>query len=220
LSKIGRLLFTIASNSRLSISITLCCASTITCTSMDCCTSTSTTFSSPTSVYPVYASTKLYSTTSSSSNSSMNIGSIDVALGPIYFLARQLLLLMRKNSTIDVQVLYVTWIIICANYIFSLYAFPFTHSEDDDECSGDLTDNGWIFNTPSFFVIPNYSYTFVLLNNSTSSSYLRLCSLLCVSFSFVILYNFSIALFAFMLLRTLELWKRTQLPTTNTNYFR
>jgi hypothetical protein len=34
----------------------------------------------------------------------------------------------------------------------------------------------------------------------TSSSCLHMCSLFCVSFSFVILYNFSIAFFALMLM--------------------
>jgi hypothetical protein len=115
LSKIGHLLFTTASNSCLSISITLCCAFVIAYTSMDFCTFASKTFSSPASVYVVYASRKFYSTASSSYDSLMNIGSTDVTLGPICFHAHQLLLLLHKISTVDVLVLYVSWMIICAN---------------------------------------------------------------------------------------------------------
>jgi len=65
----------------------------------------------------------------------------------------------------------------------------------------------------------NYSSIVVLFNNSISCSCLHLCSLLCVSFSFTIFCSFSITFFALMLLWTLELRKRTQLPTINTNYF-
>jgi hypothetical protein len=36
-------------------------------------------------------------------------------------------LLLLKNSTADVPVVFISWIIICTNYIFSLYAFPSTH---------------------------------------------------------------------------------------------
>jgi hypothetical protein len=35
-----------------------------------------------------------------------------------------------------------SWIILCTNCIFSLYTFPSTHFEDDDECSDNLTANG------------------------------------------------------------------------------
>jgi hypothetical protein len=84
---------------------------------------------------------KVLSTTSSSFDSSMNIGSIDVALNLVCFLGHQLLLLMCKNSTTDVPILYISRIIVCANYIFSLYVFPSTHSEDDDECGSDLITN-------------------------------------------------------------------------------
>ncbi len=63
------------------------------------------------------------------------------------------------------------------------------------------------------------SSTSVLFNNSASSSYLRLCSLLCTSFSFDILCSFSITLSALILLWTPKFWKCTQLPTTNTICF-
>ncbi len=110
--------FAIAFDSHFSISIALHCASAIICTSMDyytsiCtsmngCTSASTTLSSPTSIYIVCASTKCYSTPSSSSNSSMNTGSTNVTFGLICSLACQLLLLWHKNSNIDVLILYIS----------------------------------------------------------------------------------------------------------------
>jgi hypothetical protein len=66
-----------------------------------------------------------------------------------------------KNSISDVLVLYISWIIIYANCIFSLYTLPSSHFEDDGECGGDLTTNGWIFNTPSHYVLFNsYSIFF------------------------------------------------------------
>jgi len=71
-----------------------------------------------------------------------HIRSINVALGPVYLLACQRHLLLRKNSTTDVLVVFMFWIIICANYIFTLYAFLSAHPEDDDECDGNLTANG------------------------------------------------------------------------------
>jgi hypothetical protein len=111
------------------------------------------------------------------------------------------------------------WIIIFANYIFSLYTFPCAHSKDDDECDNDLIGNGWIFNTPSLSTLFNSSSTFVFLNNSASSSCLCVCSLLCASFSLAIFYNFSMAICALMLLWIPKLWKHTQLLTTNVNCF-
>ncbi len=126
---------------------------------------------------------------------------------------------LQKNSTSDVPIISMFYIIICANCIFLLYTFPFAHSEDDDECCGDLIANGWIFDTPSLSTFLNSSSTFVLFNNSTSSSCLHLCSFLCTSFSLAIIYNFSMAFFALMLLWTLELQKRAQFPATSANYF-
>ncbi len=123
-----------------------------------------------------------------------------------------------KIESENVLVIFISRFIICANCIFSLYAFPFTHFEDDEECNNDLTTNGWIFDMPSCFALHNSFFVFILFNNF-SSSYLHLCSLLYTSFSFVILYSFSITLFALMLMRTLELWKCSQLPTTNKNHF-
>jgi len=152
LSRIVHLLFAIASTSPCSISITFCCASTNVYTSMACCTfnctfvdncsSFVTTFSSLASFYIVCASTKCYSLASSSSDSSMHIRSIDVALSPVYFLAHQHHLLLHKNSSANVPVVSMSRIIVYANYIFSLYVFPSTHFEDVDECGGDLTTNG------------------------------------------------------------------------------
>jgi len=98
LSMIAHLLFITTSNSRLSISIALCYAFAIASTFVDCCISTSTMLSSLASVFVIYASTKCYSTTSSSSNSSMNIRSTNVIPSHVYSLARQPLLLLRKNS--------------------------------------------------------------------------------------------------------------------------
>jgi hypothetical protein len=77
----------------------------------------------------------------SSSDSSMNTRSINVTPNLVYYFSCKLLLLMWKNSTIDVLVLYISWIIVCTNCISSLYIFPSTHFEDDDECNGDLIPN-------------------------------------------------------------------------------
>jgi hypothetical protein len=149
----------------------------------------------------------------------MNIGSINVALNDVYSLACQCLLLFCKNSTTNVLVVFMSWIIIYANCIFSLYTFPFAHSKDDDECGGNLIANGWIFNMPSLSTLFDSFYTSVFFNNSTSSSYLYVCSLFCNSFSFVVLYSFSMAFFAFMLLWTPKFQKHAQLPATKINCF-
>jgi hypothetical protein len=116
LSRITRLLFAIAFDSHFSISIAFRCVFAIICSSMDyytsiCtsmngCTSASITFFTPASIYIVCASTKNYSTPSFSFDSSMNTRSTNVTLGPIYSLARQLLLLLHKNSNVDVPILY------------------------------------------------------------------------------------------------------------------
>jgi len=214
-SRIARLLFTIGFDSRLSISIALRCVFAITYTSMDGYTSTSTMFSFLASICIICASTNCCSTTLSSFDSSMNTSSIDVALHPTCYLVCQFLLLLHRNSITNVLVLYILWIIICTNYIFSLYVFPSTHSENDDECGNDLTTNDWIFNKPSNFTLFNSSFASFFLNNSTSSSCFCLCSLFCTSFSSIILYSFLIAFFALMFLWSPELWKRSQLPTRN-----
>ncbi len=117
-SMIARLLFATTSDSHLSIFIGLCCPFAITYTSMDYYTATytfvdgcifaPTMFSSLTSVCAIYASTKCYSTTLSSSNFSMNIGSTNVIPSLVYFLARQPLLLMHKNSTANVLVVFMS----------------------------------------------------------------------------------------------------------------
>jgi hypothetical protein len=141
----------------------------------------------------------------------MHIGSINVTHIPVYYLTCQHHLLLLKNSTINVLIISMSWIIVYANCIFTLYTFPSTHSEDDDECDDDLTSNSWIFNTPLFALL-NSSSAFVLLNNFAFSSFLHLCSLLYTSFSFVIHCNFSIALSTSILLWTPKLWKCAQLP--------
>ncbi len=166
LSRIACLLFVTTFNSCLSISIAFHRTSTIVCTSVDCCISASTTFSSPTSICIIYASTKYYSIASSSSDSSMNTRSTNVVPGPVCYLTHQLLLLLHKNSIVDVPLLYILWIIVYTNCIFSLYVFIFAHSEDDDECDNDFTTNCWIFNTPSIStLLNNYSSIFVIFNN-------------------------------------------------------
>jgi hypothetical protein len=114
LSKIVRFLFAIASASHCSISITLHCASAILCTFVACCTfnytfvdsysSFTTTFFSLVSFCIIYASTKCCSLASSSSGFSMHI---NVALGPVCFLACQRCLFLCKNSTIDVLIIFV-----------------------------------------------------------------------------------------------------------------
>jgi hypothetical protein len=110
-------------------------------TFVDSCSSFATMFSSLASFYIVYASTKCYSSASFSSNFSTHIKSIDVAPNHVYFLTHRGRLLLRKNSSIDVLIVSMSLIIVCANYIFSLYAFLSAHSKDDDECDGDLTTN-------------------------------------------------------------------------------
>jgi hypothetical protein len=160
---------------------------------------------------------KWWSSALFSSNSSMHTKSIDVAFGPICSLAHQHHLLLRKNWTIDVLVVFMSWIIICTNCIFTLYDFPFPHSKHD-ECDSDLTANSWIFNTPLFTPLNSFSI-FVLFNNFVSSFYLRLYSLLCASFSLTIHCSFSIALSTPILLWIPKLRKCTQLPTININCF-
>ncbi len=87
------------------------------CTSMACYTSNallwivvfsfSTTFSTLTSLYIVYASTKCCCSASSSSDFSMHIKSTNVALGLVCSLAHQDHLLLCKNSTTNVLVIFV-----------------------------------------------------------------------------------------------------------------
>ncbi len=212
------LLFATISTSSYFISIALHYAFAIVCTfvayctsnyiSMDSRSSFATTLSSLASFCTVCASTKWCSSASSSSDSLMHIKSLDVTPSLIYFLAHQHHLLLHKISTINVPVVSMSWIIVYANCIFSLYAFLSAHSKDDDECSSNLIASGWIFNILLSAFLNSFS-NFVLFNNSTSSSYLRLCSLLCASFSLAICYSFSIALFALILLWNPKLQKCT-----------
>ncbi len=151
MSKITYIFFVTTFTSHCSIFINLHCAFAIVCTFVACCTfnytsmngrsSCVTMFSSLVSFCIIYASTKWCSLASSSFDFSMHTGSIDVALGHVYFLTRQHHLLLHKNSTVDVPIVFMSWIIICANNIFTLYTFPSTHSKDDDECGNNLTTN-------------------------------------------------------------------------------
>ncbi len=212
-----------------SFSNTIRCAFTIICTFVGCytfncifvdnCSSFTTTFSSLTSFCIDYASTKCCSSISFSFDSLMHTRSTNVAFGHVCLFARQHHLLLSINSIADVLIVSLSWIIVYTNCIFSLYDFLSANFEDDDECGGNFTTNGWIFNTPSLSCLFNSSFTFVLLNNSTSSSCIHLCSLLCASFSFAIRYSFSIALSTLILMWTPKLKKCAQIPETNTNCF-
>ncbi len=126
----------------------------------------------------------------SSFDSLMNIESTNVTPSPSCPFACQLFQRLRKNSTLDLLVLCISWINVCANCIFSFYALCFSHFEDDGECNNDLIAKDWIFSTPSYSAILNCSFASFFLNSSTSSSHLHLCSLFYVSFSFVIIYIF------------------------------
>jgi hypothetical protein len=151
LSKIAHLLFVIISISHYSISIALCCASAIVYTFVACYTINYTfvdsffpyviTFSSFASFCIVYASIKWCSLASSPFDSLMHTRSIDVTLGLVYSFACQCHLLLHKDSMIDVPIVFMFWIIVCTNYIFSSYAFLSAHSKDDDECNNDLITN-------------------------------------------------------------------------------
>jgi hypothetical protein len=125
---------------------------------VDGCTFVPTMSSSLASIYIACASIDCHSTTSFSFDSS--IKSIDVVLGHVYKLTHQHFLLLHKNSITDVLFWSISWIIICTNYLFSLYTFLCAHFEDDEECNDNLTTNGWIFNTLSHFSFHN---SFLLL---------------------------------------------------------
>jgi hypothetical protein len=105
-------LFAATFNSCISISLAFSCASINAYISMDGCTFIVIMFSSLASIFILYASTNFYSTTLSSSNYSMNIGSINVAPGLIYAFACQCFLLLHKNSTANVPVWSISWIIV------------------------------------------------------------------------------------------------------------
>jgi hypothetical protein len=80
-------------------------------TSKDSCSSFATTFSSLASFSIIYASTKWCSSTLSSFDSSMHTISTNVALGLVYSFTCQCLLLFYKNSTTNVLIIYLFWII-------------------------------------------------------------------------------------------------------------
>ncbi len=114
LSRIMHLLFATTFASHCYISIALHCAFAIVCTSLACCifnytfmdrcSSFVTTFSSLASFCIVFSSTKCCSSTSFSFDSSIRTRSTNVTLGPVYFLACQCCLLLRKISTKDVPI--------------------------------------------------------------------------------------------------------------------
>jgi len=206
---------TSASPCSISISITLRCfyacayvACIFNCTFVDNCSSFTTRSSSLASFCIICALTKCYSSISSSFDSSMHTKSTNVALSHVYSLTHQCHLLLCKKSNLDVSIVFMFWIIVCENCIFSLYTFPYAHSKDDDECGGNLIANGRIFNIPSLSTFLNSSSISIFLNNSTSSSYLRMCSFLYTSFSLAIRCSFSITLSTFILLWTPNLQKR------------
>jgi hypothetical protein len=106
---------------------------------MDDCIPTSDISSSSMSFCTTYVSTDRCSTPSPPSNFAMFTGSTNVAFGPTCTLEFQPLLCLCKNSTADVLVLHIFWIIVYANCIFSLYTLPFSHFKDDGECGNNLT---------------------------------------------------------------------------------
>jgi hypothetical protein len=99
-----------------------CCTSTY--IFVDSCYSITTTFSSLASFCTIYASTKCCSTSSSSSDSLMNIGSIDVAPGLVCFLTCQCRLLLHKNSIIDVSIVSILNYRLCKLYLL-IICLPF-----------------------------------------------------------------------------------------------
>jgi hypothetical protein len=101
------------------------------------------------------------STPFSSSNSWMHIRSNGVAPRPTCLLELQPLLLFHRNSTANVPKLYMSWIMECANCIFSWYFFPSSHSKNEDECNNDFTANNWIFST---LTLSPFSTFFLLFN--------------------------------------------------------
>jgi hypothetical protein len=113
LSIMVRPFFVVTFNSCILISMAFSCASINAYIFVDGCTSIMIMFSSLASIFIVYASTNCYSIALSSSNYSMNIGSINVALGLVYTFACQCFLLLHKNSTTNVFVWFMSWIIVC-----------------------------------------------------------------------------------------------------------
>jgi hypothetical protein len=214
---VAHLFTSITPSTLISISSTVGCTPINIYTSIDGCTPTSNMLSSFASFYIACASIDYYSTPSSSSNSSMYTRSIDVILGHACSLELQPLICLCKNSTIDVLILYIFWIIICAHCIFSMY---------------DLLHILKMMVNIATTLPPMAKYSklqHVLLfstlllfffNSFFSSSYLCLCSLFCTSFSFATLYNFSIMFSTLMFLWIPELWKHTQLSARNENNFR
>ncbi len=120
---IMRLLFYVTLSTLVSISIALSCTSVNTYSYVNgcifllvmfsslafiCTTCASTNCCSLALVCATCASTDYCSTALSSFNSSMNIESTDVVHGPSCSLACQLILCLRKNSTTNVLILYIS----------------------------------------------------------------------------------------------------------------
>ncbi len=125
----------------ISISITLGCTSIDICTFVDGYTPTLNIFSSSTSFYIAYVLTNCCYTPSSSSDSSMFTESTNVAPGLACTFELQPLLHLHKNSNAYVPILYISWIIVCANCIFSLYGLPSSHLKNDGECGDKFIAN-------------------------------------------------------------------------------
>ncbi len=133
---VAHLITFVALDAFMSISIALGC------TSVNSYTLALNTSSSFVSFCIACASIDHYSTPLSSSDFSMYTKSIGVVFGPTCSLVLQPLLCLRKNSTIDLPNLYISWIIECAYCIFSLYYFSSSHSKDDGECDDNFIANG------------------------------------------------------------------------------
>ncbi len=150
--------------------------------------------------YTAYALTNCYSTPSSSSNSSMYTKSTYVAHGPAYSLKLQPLLRMCKTQ------LQMFWICIyldlsCAQIASSHCTLCLLHTlKMMVSMTTTLPPSAKCSTFQHSLLFLNSSFASFFPNSLTSSSCLHMCSLFCVSFSFVILYNFSIAFFALMLM--------------------
>jgi hypothetical protein len=136
MSRITHLLFAIAFDLHLSVSIALHCVSAITCTfvacctstyiSMDSCSSTSTMFSSLASFCTICASTKCYSIASSSFDSSMNIGSTNVVISLFAFLHANVFCFCVKTQLQMFQ-LYLCLELSSTEIVSSHYILSFLH---------------------------------------------------------------------------------------------
>jgi hypothetical protein len=90
----------------------------------------------------VFSFTKCCSTTSSSSDSSMNTGSTNVAPSHIYYFACQLFLLLHNRCANYIYIYIYIYIYHELSFVQILFShctfFPSAHFKDDDEWDGDL----------------------------------------------------------------------------------